>query len=774
MNTAVNYDAVFDSYQTAGLCVIACRPKSKMPYGKGWQEQTIDNLQQRLDGLNAVLKEGTPNFGVLGGEASTNNVICVDVDHLCEETLQREDLQDLLNTAVVVQTGRTGGVGRHIWFRCAEPLGGNSYVWYTKDKICGEVRGRVNTLVPPSIHPETGEIYKLLSGDWNNLPILTLAEVHKLFPKEKQKKEEKPTNPTKNSVSFVSLPPEERWESVDYSTIRWKDLFRSLGLARKEDGDKLHVLCPNAQAHTPDTRSPDKDSSTTIITMSDGAEVFSCLHSHCSHINMAYLTNLYSQHLPEFSQPWKPLPHTEVKVIPIPTQAKVKKEPAKKDAAVEEPEKTNRQTGLSNKDMFLIPNTMFAGQWQEHIVKSALYQQPVLACGAILAACGSLLGRKVMTADGLGTNLYNFGVAPTATGKNHVFEQVDNAIGLAGLSHYLTGDSFTVDTALARQAHERPDSLIMIDECAEILNGMLNSNDSNEPSSPASIGRLLLNWFSKAGPTMTYRGKQFSNKGDNPTIEIAMPCISIYGCTIPEKFFRVIKPLHVKDGLCNRLMLFHTHDHIGHASTNIQSGTPPQEIIQRLIEMTQINSELVSHLTPNPNDGFGRPVPKVIPYAQGALNYLLGIRHKVHQIRLSRKPYFELDLRMEEQVKKIALILAASDLAAEITTDHLLVAKKIVLESIRVLKWHLVHDSGGISPFSEQTQKIHDYIIYQGEWGANRSALARAFRGFNRKEREESLAQLKEAQLIEEVIFQKEGKKDMKPVFRDIEFANYE
>jgi hypothetical protein len=716
----INYGEVLQNYEDAGLCVIACHPRQKRPIGESWESQRLTLADGTPDpkrisnfekAFAAAQRDGYPNIGLLGGEAS-DNLIAIDFDHHVERNFCRPELEELLLSAVVVKTGKEGGAGRHVWLKTDEPLL-NCYRWHHDGELCGEVRGLCNTLVPPSIHPVTGDRYELLSGSWQNLPKIPYSQIKELFPEIAEA--QKPTGVAgipKFTENFPNLPKfaQTKEYQPDFTSIRWIDFFQAQGWVYRIKGDKAHVQCPNIAQHTDDGRNPHEDTSTTIIRNADGVETFKCLHSHCQHITMQYLTTLYKDLLEPYSEPWQANPNF---------RSAPPKQPLKEVKIVEEAkEEVKQDPNCADASKYQL--TGFCGQWQQHIIESSRYPQPVLAAGAVLAAAGSLLGRRVITSDELATNLYCIGLAPTASGKNHIFSQIDEAFVESLLTARLTGGDFTADASIVKILQKQPDSLVMIDEVAEILDGIFGEKGaSGEITLQQKIARLLLEWYTASHPRKLWRGKEYANQ-DRP--EVYMPCISIYGCTVPRSFFELLRPIHVENGLLNRLLIFHTHDRKLTSRQPTIAGAVPDFVTRQAFTLDQ----LPVHLGDLPNN-VGKPEPHVLSYSAQAENIFHQVRLWTDEQRATTPPYYELYLRMEEQTKKIALILAAANGEGQIEENHVISAYNIVEDSIRVLRQNLMNQTKE-TRYSQKHKALMNVVKAAGENGLSLTELGRKFR----------------------------------------------
>jgi hypothetical protein len=701
---------------------------------KEWRKRAFDKLVQRNEQFN---------YGIVGGKASGNTLV-IDIDHLYGPTFARPELRVLFQSAAIVKTGKEGGQGRHLWVRCSDKIDFDNYKWYYNGQLGGEVCGVRNILVPPSIHPVTGATYQLISGDFNDLPVYSLEQIKTWFPEKTR-----PSRPT------FKIPPPRPSETREfrpiYDSIRWADLFAAEGMLRGWHGSKAHVECPNASQHSEDKRHG-MDTSTSILVQPDGVHVFKCLHSHCEHIDRDWLMERFKYRLPAFSEEFVPMEQSK------PTQFKPIAPP-------KAPQK--RETGLPDPKLFQLYG--LAGEWQKHICDTARYRQEVLAAGAVLAAAGSIMGRRVVTEDAtaMGSNVYCIGAASTASGKDHIITCVETAFTAIDLHRKITGSDFTSDAALEKILLTYPSALMLIDECAEVLQGMLQPMQYNQQQAIAArIGRMLLSLYTSSRPTKNWLGKEYARNrggadGHDERIEIWMPCVSLFGLTVPNSLYKVITPDLVEGGMLNRLLLFMS-ENPNVTSNHSPSREPlPQKVLDKL---ASIGNWI-------PNNGAAREyeakvTPHIVRYSSEAQKVWKEMSDESDQIRINpNMPYHELNLRMVENAKKVSLITSTLNGEQEITGECANAARILVGESVRVLKWNLLNRTGENSEFSKNLNKTLQFIRAQGEEGASATEFARALRGIKKRERYEILDQLVESGQVEQVEYQREGEQS-KQVWR--------
>lgn len=183
-------------YQALGYSVIPLDPHSKVPHqgllpGRQWAPyQAQPALRELVKAWAGVDPE--PNWGLVCGQVS-HGLYCGDCDDFGYAQWVLAHARDpLLRGACVVKSGSGKA---HIWFLSPSRL--ESHVWKprTGSKV-GDVRGdgRAGALgsymvVPPSIHPDTGQPYEVVAGGFDKLPLIEngdafLAEILAAYRQE--------------------------------------------------------------------------------------------------------------------------------------------------------------------------------------------------------------------------------------------------------------------------------------------------------------------------------------------------------------------------------------------------------------------------------------------------------------------------------------------------------------------------------------------------------------------------------------------------------------
>lgn len=151
------------AYHRRGFQPVVVPAGRKGPVTKGWQSQVYTEAEL------ATRFAGKGNIGLLLGPSSRN---LVDVDLDCREA---RTLADKFLPGTPSVTGRPGTPRAHRWYIAKDVKTTQYHDPQTKTMIV-ELRGTgAQTLVGPSIHPESGEPYDMLDGEPTSVASSVLA-----------------------------------------------------------------------------------------------------------------------------------------------------------------------------------------------------------------------------------------------------------------------------------------------------------------------------------------------------------------------------------------------------------------------------------------------------------------------------------------------------------------------------------------------------------------------------------------------------------------------
>ena len=197
------------------------------------------------------------------------------------------------------------------------------------------------------------------------------------------------------------------------------------------------------------------------------------------------------------------------------------------------------------------------GDIVDWIVDTAYQPLTGIALFGALSYCATFFCRRYTTPRSLRTdysrgrpalspNLYCFTLAGSAAGKNHILQ----CLGALDTrtNQGLRQSDFSSTAGMLRKFVTRPSYLWTIDEVGFVLKGMKRTN---VPGHMADMPKQLLELYSLSTGTFN---KGYAKSEDNiPTIH--WPCLSIYGTSTFDRFYEALSTENVIDGLVGRMLI---------------------------------------------------------------------------------------------------------------------------------------------------------------------------------------------------------------------------
>jgi len=287
---------------------------------------------------------------------------------------------------------------------------------------------------------------------------------------------------------------------------------------------------------------------------------------------------------------------------------------------------------------------------------------------------------------------------------------------------------------------------------------MFGSDDS-EFSLNGKLGRLLLTLYTNSRPSKRWLGKEYAKNRQghddhDERNEVWMPCVSMVGMTVPSSFYKLITPEMIDGGAMNRILVFQSENPNVTSNRAQTTRVVPSWVVDRLRQLDRL-----------PVHGIGfpetpaRPMPALIRYTQQANRVFSEMREESDEIRLNPDiPFRQLDLRMEQQAKKIALVTSLFNGEEEVSGDAAKQARETVVECVRVMKLQLIHRAGDHTQHAKNVRRVLTLIQSSKASGISAGFMSRKLRGIKASEREEILAELVAEGQIEVVRYAPEGK----------------
>ncbi len=250
------------------------------------------------------------------------------------------------------------------------------------------------------------------------------------------------------------------------------------------------------------------------------------------------------------------------------------------------------------------------------INSTSLMRQPVLALGAAICAAGTIFAHRIRNDSNLRTNFMVLGLAESGTGKNHAGECIRSLFYGAGLENLTLGKAAS-DTGLINRLHDNNGvGISLMDEIGREIQSL---NSRGAGSHESRIMTLLMEVYSQAGTY--YDGKCYAN-ADNSK-KLVQPTLNLYGTSVPKRFFDSMTSNESIDGFLARWLIFQSFD----IDPEMQEKGNLDHVPSALME----NVRFIQRMPIYPAEGSANhnyniavpiPQPAVIKYTEGAADIL--------------------------------------------------------------------------------------------------------------------------------------------------------
>jgi len=385
------------------------------------------------------------------------------------------------------------------------------------------------------------------------------------------------------------------------------------------------------------------------------------------------------------------------------------------------------------------------------IDSTSIRPQRPFAVASALTLLGTVLGRKYATESGLRTNLYMISVGPTGCGKNHARTATKRILSAAGLSERLGGEELASGQAIMSRVGLSPVVLFQLDEFGLLMSAIQNPNAG---SHLVSILSNLMKLFSSAGDT--YIGTEYADQEKRPRLEVICPCVSVYGTTTPETFYKSLGSSHVVSGYLNRLLVVETSINRPKRQKPISSDVP-EPILQWIAKATKAVG------SGGNLEGLDPTSPVTVPMSTGAEDLFDSFDAEIDRA-MDKDRGTGLDAlhnRAWEHGAKLALILALSrDLVRPVITVQ------DAEWAITFVKWslsrliHEVESRVADSPFQAKAKECLLTLVKAGERGLTERDMGRvsSWARLTPREREAVLSSLQIAGQVAKVEMPTKGR----------------
>lgn len=618
-------------YLAAGLCVLPARLDQKRPVVASWKQ-----YQQRLPTdveVGAWFSNGHALCILTGAVSGNAEMLDFDAGGALYDRwaqIAEEQAPGLLARLVMERSQRGG---RHVTYRCAEPVCGNMKLAQrlssgSRPETLIETRGEGGLFL---CAPSPG--YELLQGSFTALPVITAEERDILLSAAWALNEHVPApEPIPGGCSNLARPGDDFGVRGDVRAVLVKH-----GWTLAKAGENEYWRRPGKTAGWSATL---KDR--TLYIFSSNAAPFEPGKAYGPFGVYAML-----EHGGDYSAAAGTLrtlgygqetPSAGVDISGIVAQAGTQGDPP--PVLVDDP-------GPVPCELLRVPG--FIGELMDFCLATAPYPNPTMAfCGA-MAMQSFLAARKVRDNGDNRTNLYLLGLAFSSAGKDWPRRINTRLLYEVGLGHCV-GDKFASGEGLQDALFLNPAMLFQTDE----IDGMLQSINKSKDGRQESLMGTLLTMHTSSASVYPMRRKAGS---ENPGA-IDQPSLTIFGTAVPTHYYQALSSRMLSNGFFARMIVLEAGVRGDGQEPSIRDLPP------RLLETARWWGDY------HPGERRGNllnihPVPAIIPQTDDAKGLLIETRRAAEaQYDKAEANRDEVGTtvwgRVSENIRKLALIHAVS------------------------------------------------------------------------------------------------------------------
>jgi hypothetical protein len=291
--------------------------------------------------------------------------------------------------------------------------------------------------------------------------------------------------------------------------------------------------------------------------------------------------------------------------------------------------------------------------------------QPQFAVQAALAFGSVVMGRRWVTDQNNYTGLYFINVGKSAAGKEHAKTVIENLLEHAKLERLIGPAGYTSASGVFSALVEQPAHITVIDELGRVLSASQSQGNHNK----ADAQTILMETFGRMHATLRPQGYSKMGMSKTQSAEfdkvIRHPSLTIMSMTTPSTLYESLSSRYVSDGFLGRFLIVESN--IGRqVSKPIRTITPPESLLEWAAEHAEAKAGNLDAGT-----SYDTPPPAVeVPFGPGCQALI----EKCDADMMERMDRFEkygmeaMFGRTKEIAQRLALIVARSCREEQIST----------------------------------------------------------------------------------------------------------
>lgn len=686
-------------YDSLGWALVPIPAGSKNPTTFGWQTRGVD--PSHWD------RNPTHNIGLLHSLSGTCALDIDNMEHtriICRE--MNIDLDAILNGAPRI-------VGRpdrgKVLFRAPKGLDltTRKISWQVegdprRTEVVFELRaGSVQDVLPPSIHPDTGNPYRwagpsierglpdipeqllILWRDWDRfrrqlVDICPWRRVPEFAPPPSRPRRVGNQGQSVIGAYRDAVPITEALEAAGYRRFgtRWLSPNSTSGLPGV-------VVFDDGRAYSHHASDP-----------FDPEHCFDAFDLFCQYQHMGNIANAVKAAAEMLNIAQMPQGPTDED-----------REMVKHGAQVWATFKTKREANEGIPQHLLsVPGVL--GEIVRYSARTAIKLQPQFDVQTALAIGSVAMGRRFITDNRNMTGLYFLNIGKTGSGKEHANTVLEEVLEAAGVIHLRGPNGYTSAPGVISALKDKPTHVAVIDEFGSMLSSA--GARGNQHKKDALV--MLMEAFGRQTKTLRNVGyatlQMTEGQKKALDVEIKSPSITLIGMTTPETFYEAIGGKDVASGFLNRFLIVESR-RPRELSRTPSLIDPPKDVVD-WVKATSSAAAESGNLAGDNGHEFP-PTPILIPFSKTSRELLVEYEKRLNdwQDRLAPVQADMLN-RTREIAMRLSLIVAHSLGDKEITEN--------------ALQWAIDY----VDYYARQTLEAMSLNLAEGDTDALRKKVAEA------------------------------------------------
>lgn len=369
---------------------------------------------------------------------------------------------------------------------------------------------------------------------------------------------------------------------------------------------------------------------------------------------------------------------------------------------------------------------------------TAVAPQPQFAVVAALALGATVMGRRWSTSSSNYSNCYFIAIGDTGCGKEYIRKFILKVLADSGLERLIGPSSYTSASGVLSSLLTKPTHITIIDEMGRKLKQAASRDNTNAQG----MLTAMMEAFGQQDGVMSPQGysKMGLNKNQSDELErvVRSPSLTVVGMSTGHDFAEAIGYGDVASGFLNRFLIVET-DYGIPLPRMVRSVPITDRLIDWCKECAKATSATDSIGDVDSHDHPPRPV--IMEFSPEAIAELDTITRDIHEYRNKHKdsPLSAMKSRSRELIMRLSLIVAVSSGEAKISAASMQWARDFVtFYTDRIIS--MIDEKVAINDFNAICNKVVKIIRTSASKGATDAEIRTAvpmYKGLRTREREE-------------------------------------